>query len=305
MTELIQKDKYTKAWEELRNLLNLRTAPVAVKFYKKIEDVPKNIPPLPTPNIWLCQSENAVKYNGMKFYVTEDTEGCYLAAGYLGLGDWPPDWGERYWGIRNATPEIYYKIICGAPRIPRGAIKAYSMEPLNNVTVEPDMINLTVNGGQSTRIAQAWTYMDGERIKAGPNGFSAECATCGEAIATAYVMGDIEVGFPCLGARVAGISTDEELYITLPANQLDRLIEGLKLTARGISYPFAHLNVTSVVQEPFSCLASWGAGKSLWDFKKGGGLPVPKKFFDGEKMELTDKPTESAVYKNPQRKYKK
>jgi len=45
-------------------------------------------------------------------------------------------------------------------------------------------------------------------------------------MANSYVTGTLSFGFPCRGERVSSIVQEDEMFVVIPAENLDDVIEG-------------------------------------------------------------------------------
>jgi hypothetical protein len=66
-------------------------------------------------------------------------------------------------------------------------------------------------------------------------------------MANSYVTGTLSFGFPCRGERVSSIVQEGEMFVVVPAKDLDDVIEGLEKTKHLLPTP---MPFSGVDQEP-------------------------------------------------------
>jgi uncharacterized protein (DUF169 family) len=97
-----------------------------------------------------------------------------------------------------------------------------------------------MNGLQYFEYEQIQSYFTGE-------------GSCADALPRCVATGKPSLCLPCLGERSFGLVNDDEMVIAMPADRLERTVQGLKaLKENGLTYPFGHLepgmDVTSLFE---------------------------------------------------------
>ena len=227
-------ERWVKASEVLMRLLRLRTWPVAVKLYRRGEEVPCDVVG-PAEPITICQFVNIARVHGKPLLGRMRDIVCAYAQSFLGFADFPEDLvaGERQAGRRTEKAEVYERILRDMPRIAAGETEAVLVSPLN-IARAVDVVLIFANPAQMTRLIHASTWKRGERITVRT---AAEAGTCGEGIAATYLLRKPTIAFPCYGTRRFGLAADDELIFGVPAEAMDELLEGLEKTHAAMPYP--------------------------------------------------------------------
>lgn len=227
--------KWTNFTDRLIHLLRIKTSPVAVKIFRKGEDIPTNIRH-PTEPLTFCQFTYISRVHKEPLLGTFSDIICAYAQSFLGFADFPEDLyeGKRSAGRRTETAEAYKRILSDMPKIESGTTEAVLTAPLERTPVAPDVILLYVTPGQITPLLHAATWKTGERVTVRT---AAEAGTCGEGVASAYIMKRPIVAFPCSGTRRYGQVEDEELIFALPGFMMDEFMDWLEKVCERSPYP--------------------------------------------------------------------
>ena len=235
---------WIKISKSLTDLLRLKYYPVAVKLFEKVEDVPKEARK-PRERITVCQFVGLTKTYGRILYGTVGEIACAYGASNLGFTELPGDIksGERsvyiYAENQKATKTIIEKI----PRIETGKFKAFMVAPLQKTPVDPDLVLISGNSAQITRLILGITWkekFDGRLYVSS----SAHSGVCGDGIAATYTLGKPHLGIPCYGARSFALFQDDELIMGIPAKDLEDTLEGLTKTHEAyMGYPITPANL--------------------------------------------------------------
>jgi uroporphyrinogen decarboxylase len=90
---------------------------------------------------------------------------------------------------------------------------------------------------------------------------------CSEIIVTTMRTDQPQVILPCSGDRIFGQTQDHEMAFTVPLNQMEALVEGLKGThAGGIRYP-----ITQFMEYEAKLPARYMEANRVWDVERGQG----------------------------------
>jgi len=107
--------------------------------------------------------------------------------------------------------------------------------PLERTTIDPHVVLLYVNPAQLMRLIHGITHHEGKPIE---SRFSGRAASCTEGVLGAHLTQTPQVVVPGNGDRVWGACQDHEMLMAVPANQLQKLVEGLEKTHQtGVRYP--------------------------------------------------------------------
>lgn len=117
-------------------------------------------------------------------------------------------------------------------------IEALVLSPLEEEKFDPDYLLIYANGGQMTLLMNGLQYFEYEKID---STFSGE-GSCTDALPRCVVSQKPSLSLPCLGERAFGRIEDSEMVIAMPADRLEKTVNGLKaLKNTGLAYPIGHL----------------------------------------------------------------
>lgn len=223
-----------KISEGIMNLLRLRTLPVGVKLLKDPKELPPGGEILDEP-LTFCQFVTCARVYGRTLGVTQENLVCAIAKGNLGFSDFPAGLAKRFAIVRTSTADAFEKILQTGLRIESGRFKAALLAPLGEIPIDPDVVLLFADGAQMTRLIYAATYQTGERLNINT---AAECGTCGEGVAAAFMKDKPTVSFPCYGTRRFALAEDNELIFSFPFRYSWEILRGLDITQKGgFKYP--------------------------------------------------------------------
>ncbi len=232
--------KWKELDEKLNKFLRLATFPIAVKLLEQEEDLNKIkfLKKLDKP-IALCQIFSYSRYYGWTMGCKKEDNLCPLAS--IALGFEKPqelfEAGAFFIGRYNETKEAAKKTSKSMPKIEQGKFSAVVSGALNRVDFDPDFIMIWGNSAQIMRIIQGALWKEGGRIT-----MSTFCdGVCADTISKAYLTGELQIAFPCLGDRRFGMATDTDLIASIPLGIVDLIIEGMAQTHKaGTRYPIPY-----------------------------------------------------------------
>jgi uncharacterized protein (DUF169 family) len=227
-------DDKKKFSDGFMNSLRLRTLPVGVNLLQDRKELPASCEILDEP-LTFCQFVTYARAYGRTLGVTGENLVCAIAKGNLGFSDFPRGMAERFATVRTSTAEAFEKILKTGFRIEPGRTQAILVAPLEDISSNPDVVLLFVDGAQMTRLIYASTYQTGERLNIST---AAECGTCGEGVAAAFVKDKPTVSFPCYGTRRFALAEDNELIFSFPFRYAEEILRSLDITQKGgFKYP--------------------------------------------------------------------
>lgn len=216
------------------SILRLRTLPVGVKLLAKRQDLPVGCE-IPDQPYTFCQFVTFARVYGRILGVTNENLVCAIAKGFLGFADFPKDLAERFAIGRTSTAAAFGRILESGLRLKPGETQAALVAPLEEIPLDPDVVLLFGDGAQMTRLIYSATYETGERLNINT---AAECGTCGEGVAAAYVKDKPTVSFPCYGTRRFALADDNELIFSFPSRYSQEILRSLNITQKGgFKYP--------------------------------------------------------------------
>lgn len=210
--------------QKLNDLLKLENEPVAIKWSVK---EPKNVEKEEGKSRFCNKLVKAM--NGEMFYATLEEEECMGGARYSGL----KDMGEFPANVQSGAfmvPKGLYKNIPAVQRsrqdetyINPGIFNAIIFSPLNKAEFEPDVIFILCNAQQGMEILHANAYDSGK------HGLGADAApVCSSMAATPYMTGKVTYGLGDVASRQSMDISPEEIMVSIPANDLPRIISNLR-----------------------------------------------------------------------------
>jgi len=238
--------------EILNGFLRLPTPPVAVKYLPKLDENleweladrgfyrPKN-------PINVCQCVGLSRHHSRKVLATAQDMACKIGALAVGLQPFDEAIGSGEIGVRDCvrgSDELCREMFETLPRIGYGEVEAFACAPLGGMDLEFDQVVFYGTPLEVLKIVQAYLWGNGARL-----GFStcAKYGVCVEGMAGSYRAKEPSLGFPCRGERVSSIVQEQEMFIVVPAEDLDGVIEGLEKTRHLLPTP---MPFSGVDQEP-------------------------------------------------------
>jgi len=215
--------------KELTELLRLQEYPVAVKFalddndFKGVQKSKKDI--------YSCQMLKIASNGGYVIAAAKERLVCpneRLCFGFEEVQEKNINSQMRY----AKTREIAEKQIALRPKTKCIGIICGS---LGRARFEPDVLVLTVDAWQATRLIHAYVHETGEDMSftTGTNAIP-----CAYGIVYAYETKKPNITLPCSGARSYGKYLSDEMGFNIPWRMVGLFLDGLKATdAKGLKVP--------------------------------------------------------------------
>jgi len=221
-TKELENNKYFS--KEIKNDLNLKLNPVAIKFISDIENIPKNIYKL-EENMRHCEMIQKASHGDI-FYSTANEQMCKGGSSTLGLEETPK---------KIASGEFYYELgrfisLDSAKNtldsIPKIDFQSYGIlySPLEKAVFIPDVVVIIANPAQAMRISQAIVYELQGRVETDFSGIQSVCA---DAVAEPFINKRPNITLGCSGSRQYADIKDEELIIGLNSESLAPIVNAL------------------------------------------------------------------------------
>jgi len=213
--------------------LRLRSDPVGVKIFKDLRDVPSNISRVPD-RVTVCQLSTLARLHGLTYYATSDDIACRRGGASLGLIHVPEDVivGEDAYA-HTVDVETARKLYTSIPMLsPEN--KAVLMGPLNELSVDPDVVLIVGNPAQMLKVVEGWVWFTGEPatlVATGVHGI------CGYGIVNTLRTNKLVLSLPCSGARRVGLYIDDEMVAIIPFKVIDKWVDGL-ISTRKTGHPY-------------------------------------------------------------------
>lgn len=215
---------YQELAKKLKIILKLKREPVALKWVSR---EPRNIPQEEEKSRFCTKLSKAM--NGSIFYSTADEEECMGGQKYTGMKN-PKEFPKNMQSGSFLVPAGVYKSIPAVQRsweynkaIEPGVFSAIIFAPLTKTNFEPDLIFIVANARQGMEILHANAY------DSGSHGLGADSSPiCSSMASVPYLTGKVTYGFGDIGSRNHMDLQDEEIMISIPAPDLERIIKNLE-----------------------------------------------------------------------------
>jgi uncharacterized protein (DUF169 family) len=205
--------------KQLENLLELRTAPVALSFQPTPPaNIPRIAPAAPSGcTYWKRAAE------GQTFYTeAADHYNCPIGAYTHGV-DLPPVQAKELEEMVGTMIKLSYLRPEEVPSIPRRqdkfGVAVYA--PLADASFEPDVVLVRGNAKQMMLLAEA-AHAAGVGVEPGMMG-RPTCAVIPEVLHSKHSVASLG----CIGNRVYTGLADDELYFALPGKHVATVVEKL------------------------------------------------------------------------------
>ena len=238
----MEKTNLTEAAVFIREDLRLKTFPIAVKFLQEDSDFPEKArrPSIAMgKKIAICQGVTMARNYGWTVGLTKEDIICVPAAiafGFTDAADPSASIASLFHEIGfSSSDDLALKETSSMSRFEKGEIKGIVFAPLEKATFAPDAGVIYGNPAQIMRMAQAWSYVTGERLT-GEFGGKVECD---EYLITPFKKQCPRVVIPGNGERIFAATQDDEMALAFPIKCLTDLVKGLKEAAKavGARYP--------------------------------------------------------------------
>lgn len=216
---------YKELNDRLKKALNFRGSAVAVALSNDRPTQEKL-----NGKIRLCEMLGLALIEGRSFYTTSDEHACDGGAYHVGLREMPAELksGEflfkrvRIFGSARAARRFFKSNLVVEP----GTIKYASFSPLEKANFEPDVIMLVCSAKDGMRAVEASAYESGIAAtgRAGP--------ICSTVVAAPFLTGDIIYTLGDLAGRRFSKIEDGEIFIGVPFERIDALINGLEMLSQ-------------------------------------------------------------------------
>ncbi|MBP2045893.1 DUF169 domain-containing protein [Methanobacterium aggregans] len=215
---------YRELGEELKEILKLEREPVAIKWLSR---APRNIQREEGKSRFCQKLEKAM--NGEIFYSTADEEECMGGLRYSGLKD-PKEFPKNMQTGSFLVPGGVFKNI---PAVRRSWKRNLAMEPelfeavefapLAAAEFDPDVVFIVCSAKQGMELLHANAYDAGVESRGADMG-----PICSSMAAVPYLTGQLTYGFGEIGARNNMNISDDEVMVSIPASELQRIVSNLK-----------------------------------------------------------------------------
>src|SRR3989454_4679584 len=251
---------------ELQTYIRPQTFPVAIRMLKPGEAIPDRAkrPARDFKKLSMnCQVIDMARRYGWMIALTREDHTC--STGIPPLGFEKPthlhNSGTLCEGMYTETKEAGRRSEAAVDQFAPGEYYALLAAPLARAPFEPHLVCIYANPAQVMRLTQAALWKRGGKLTSGFGGR----IDGSEVTVTTMRTDRPQVILPCSGDRIFGQTQDHEMAFTIPWNQMEEIIEGLKGTHNGgIRYP-----ITQFMEYEAKLPAKYMEVNRFWDAEKG------------------------------------
>ncbi len=210
---------------KIKEHLDLKKSPVAVKFVLRKEDIPEGIEKISDGARHCELVQKASK--GEIFYATAEEQTCKGGAAALGLMEAPEKvkTGEMYHGLgRFSSLGSSKRTMEEIPKI-EPIMYALIYSPLEKATFDPDVIVVICNPAQALKLAQAMVYTLGGRVEADFAGIQSICA---DAVAGPFTRRRPNITLGCSGSRKFAEIQPDEVIVGMTGENIGCIVNALE-----------------------------------------------------------------------------
>ncbi len=225
--------------EEIRNLLRLKTFPVAVKLLEEGEDIPEGAKrPMSDlgHHLALCQGFSMSRREGTLVAMLKEDMWCFMPVIGFGLAE-PPEYfleGHGFSQFTTSTMEGARNRAHEFPRLKTGKYIGVVSAPLETTNFEPDLVIIYCDPAQLRLLLMAKAWRDGRGIAC----TLTAGAACVWSLVPAIQSEECQVAVPCPGEQTKAMAQDDELIFTVPRGKLEDVVLGLRyLDEHGLRFP--------------------------------------------------------------------
>ena len=201
-------------------------APVGVKFFKDKKEAEKYGVKSLEDKRALCQAfKVASTYEKTRLLSPENIDACVIGSYVLGLSNVPEDLEDRWVKNFDYTQENFKSMIKGIENVKEKQEAAIigPLKEFDKMKLTPDVVLLTVNSSQSYLLLVGFFDNTGKKP-----------CSCNNGHAACEVIGAVREGkspwftLPCGGARGIADVGDDELWIGMSVDDLEKALERLE-----------------------------------------------------------------------------
>jgi uncharacterized protein (DUF169 family) len=224
--------------DALNRLLRLKTTPVGMKLYERVDDM-LAVPKIRRPQAihTADQIVGMAARLGFTIGITRDDLVGPQCGAVLGLHPQDAEWlsGRAMAGVWFATVEDSAAHQRAMAVVPHGRYAALAVAPLAAGRLDPpDICLVYATPGQMILLINGLQWAGYRRFDWSVVGESSCADSWGRALAT----GQPSLSIPCFAERRYGGVADDELLMALQPADLRKAIDGMtKLAANGLRYP--------------------------------------------------------------------
>ncbi|MHA1274279.1 MAG: DUF169 domain-containing protein [Promethearchaeota archaeon] len=257
-------EEYQKAGQEIYDKLHLATYPVAIKYYKDKNEIPRNVtrPAALGKKMSICQTFAMARKFNQSYSLSAEDNFCTpssVAHGWVPItleefieSQVKQGWHKDKAAEKRRAEKIYMK---NYHNIIALGYRGIIVSPLPKTCIIPDSILIYGNGAQITHIVHALNY-ENKRKYAIRSSFEGFGESCGKGGFMPFITRKAQIVLPGAGDRVFAGIQDYEIGIGMPGEFIFYVLENLFKTGgkQGLGFPIRSmipLNLTEKITPGF------------------------------------------------------
>jgi len=254
---------FREVGNDLYHRLHLPTYPVAIKYIKKEDEIPKEaIRPSAVGQKWsLCQAFTYARRMGLHCAMTDDDNFCVPSSASMGWIDVPVEelfesQIQQGWHKDRAAEQCRFDSVAQTLYSgPKGQARYKKMRqyvgficsPLTSTIVIPDSVLVYGDGGHISHLIQALCYDYTEPVTSSFDGFGESCFKGG---LLPFITGKPQLVIPGMGDRAFSGTTVNEMAVGIPGPDVARVNDDLFKTGGDLNmgYPLKGLLATGLTE---------------------------------------------------------
>jgi uncharacterized protein (DUF169 family) len=256
---------YPSCYEKIITMIRPQSFPIGVKIIKNDQDLPEEAtrPSKYGIKISLCQWTTVARRWGRHVGALAEDINCTPCLAGLGMKKLkdPRDLATYFLEMGYfENLELAQAATQKMNLMPPGEIRGMTFFPLDKATgLDPDLVLIYGTPAQMSRLAAGYAYHSGELIESTSTGFGLSCLSS----TLPFVSGKPAFIHPSRGERILGGTEECEMALSIPAKQLESLVDGLEKThTKGSRYPTQNY----VLYQPPTLGPMQNLGDKLRDF---------------------------------------
>ncbi len=220
--------------KELEAMMRLRTQPIALKWYEKLEDIPREAV-FPKRDLGkhmaLCQAFAYARMKGMTVAMTKEDHWCWnplVGFGQVDCEPGHPAFEEIVKFIGISDPRKARDFFAAFPRLPRGKYEAVVVAPLSSASFMPDVVIVYADAAQTNHMIRCIKGAIGGCFTSVFDGIDS-CIYCS---VPSFLGNEYRVTFPDPGDRERARAGDDEVILTVPMGRMEEFMGAVRLTHR-------------------------------------------------------------------------
>ena len=212
--------------KDLEEMFKLRSFPIAMKFYEKVEDVPEEaIFPMKKygKHMAWCQTFSYTRMKGLTIAMTKEDHWCWnplIGLGAVECVPGQPQFDEvcKYIGIPE--PDKAAKFFVNFPRLPLGKYEAVVTAPLKTASFVPDIVMIYAEVAKINHMIRCIKGATADYVRSVFDGIDS-CIYCS---VPSFQTNEYRVTFPDPGDRERARARDDEVILTVPAGRMEEFM---------------------------------------------------------------------------------